>query len=77
MNYLNSHQLKNSYVDLPKNFYTRLNPTPVNDPKLIVFNRKLADSLGINLPELLATTSLGHIIGAGAILGLGYLGVLA
>nr|BDA98063.1 photosystem I subunit X [Proteomonas sp. NIES-1005] len=28
------------------------------------------------LPELLATTSLGHIVGAGAILGLGYTGVL-
>jgi|TARA_B110000444_G_C18735068_1_gene545209 photosystem I subunit 10 len=34
-------------------------------------------ALGINLPELIATTSLGHIIGAGAILGLGYLGILA
>ena len=34
-------------------------------------------ALGINQPELIATTSLGHIIGAGAILGLGYLGILA
>lgn len=34
-------------------------------------------SIGLNLPEFLATTSLGHIIGAGAILGLAYLGVLA
>jgi photosystem I subunit X len=34
-------------------------------------------AIGLNLPEFLATTSLGHIIGAGAILGLGYLGVLA
>ena len=34
-------------------------------------------AIGINLPELLATTSLGHIIGAGAILGLGYIGALA
>ena len=34
-------------------------------------------SIGLNLPELLATTSLGHIIGAGAILGLGYIGALA
>lgn len=29
------------------------------------------------LPELLASTSLGHIVGSGAILGLGYLGLLA
>lgn len=29
------------------------------------------------LPELLATTSFGHIIGCGAILGLSYIGVLS
>jgi len=29
------------------------------------------------LPELLATTSLGHIVGCGAILGLGYIGLLS
>nr|YP_009122246.1 photosystem I reaction center subunit PsaK [Vertebrata lanosa]AJH66004.1 photosystem I reaction center subunit PsaK [Vertebrata lanosa] len=36
--------------------------------------RSLGPSLlgieGLGLPELLATTSLGHVIGAGAILGL-------
>jgi photosystem I subunit 10 len=31
---------------------------------------------GFGLPELLATASLGHILGAGAILGLSYTGVL-
>jgi photosystem I subunit X len=31
---------------------------------------------GFGLPELLATTSLGHILGAGMILGLGNAGVL-
>ena len=29
------------------------------------------------LPELLASTSLGHIVGSGTILGLSYLGFLA
>ena len=29
------------------------------------------------LPELLATASLGHIVGCGAILGLGYVGLLS
>ncbi len=32
--------------------------------------------LGLGLPALLAVTSLGHLIGAGAILGLSNLGVL-
>ena len=31
---------------------------------------------GLGLPELLATTSLGHILGCGMILGLGRLGVI-
>lgn len=31
---------------------------------------------GMGLPALLGTTSFGHLLGAGAILGLGYLGVL-
>ena len=29
------------------------------------------------LAELLATTSLGHIVGCGAILGLSYIGILS
>jgi photosystem I subunit 10 len=29
------------------------------------------------LPELLASTSLGHIVGSGAILGFAYLGLLS
>ena len=32
---------------------------------------------GFGLPELLASTSLGHIVGSGAILGLSYVGVLS
>ena len=50
MNHLDTWQLENSYANLPENFYTRINPTPVNCPKLIIFNEKLAKSLGINLP---------------------------
>lgn len=32
---------------------------------------------GFGLPELLASTSLGHVVGTGAILGLSYIGVLS
>ena len=31
---------------------------------------------GFGLPELLATTSLGHLVGAGVILGLGSTGII-
>ncbi len=43
-------------------------------PGLPVPKPEVWDKFG--LPELLATTSLGHILGAGVILGLGNAGVL-
>nr|QCI08212.1 photosystem I reaction center subunit X [Pterothamnion crispum] len=36
----------------------------------------LFGSEGLGLPELLATTSLGHILGAGTILGLNSTGII-
>ena len=42
----------NSYLQLPNALYTRLNPTPVRSPKLVLFNHSLADSLGLNADEL-------------------------
>nr|QCI04307.1 photosystem I reaction center subunit X [Anotrichium furcellatum] len=36
----------------------------------------LSSLKGLGLPELLATTSLGHIIGAGTILGLRNVGII-
>lgn len=44
--------LENSYASLPKTFFTKLNPTPVASPKLIVLNHSLATSLGMNLQVL-------------------------
>ena len=49
MNYLDSWQLENTYSELPSKLYTRVSPTPVNSPKLIIANKKLAKSLGIDL----------------------------
>ena len=43
-------RLENSYVGLPENFFTRINPTPVSEPKLLLLNVDLAKSLGIDLP---------------------------
>ncbi|MEJ6949485.1 protein adenylyltransferase SelO [Natronospora cellulosivora (SeqCode)] len=40
--------LDNSYSHLPTLFFTRVKPTPVPDPKLIIFNDKLAKSLGFD-----------------------------
>ncbi len=38
----------NSYVRLPEAFYVRVNPEPVSTPKLVIFNRPLAQFLGLN-----------------------------
>jgi len=50
MNYSHGWQLENSYADLPEYFFTRIKPTPVSDPQLLLFNDGLAKSLGIDLP---------------------------
>ncbi len=42
----------NSYGRLPERFYTRLDPTPVAEPKLIALNRSLADRLGLDATAL-------------------------
>jgi uncharacterized protein YdiU (UPF0061 family) len=39
----------NSYTKLPEIFYTNQSPTTVRAPKLIIFNRSLASSLGVPL----------------------------
>lgn len=43
----------NSYTRLPEYLYTRLNPVPVAAPKMVIFNRALAQDLGLDA-DLLA-----------------------
>ena len=45
-------KLECSYANLPESFYTRLRPEPVREPELIVFNRPLAASLGLDADTL-------------------------
>lgn len=42
----------NSYVALPKTFFTKRNPTPVPSPKLVILNYPLAESLGLEAEAL-------------------------
>lgn len=44
--------LEHSYEQLPELFYSRVAPTPVRDPRLIVFNRPLAQALGLDAAAL-------------------------
>ena len=60
----------NSYARLPEAFYTRLNPVPVREPKLVVFNTSLAKFLGLNSDLLRADEGAdvfaGNVIPEGA-----------
>lgn len=53
-------QLKpTSYLSLPESFYTKTKPIPVKQPKIFLYNDRLAKELGISLdPEAPATAAL-------------------
>jgi serine/tyrosine/threonine adenylyltransferase len=42
----------NSYARLPKVFFTSQNPTPVQSPKIAIFNKSLATSMGLDVQNL-------------------------
>ena len=47
-------KLESTYSSLPTTFFTKLSPTAVSYPKLVIFNVKLAIETGINfsgIPE--------------------------
>ncbi|AXI10937.1 YdiU family protein [Oceanobacillus zhaokaii] len=44
--------IDNSYSRLPESFFSNINPTPVRSPKLVIFNNRLAKSLGLNVQAL-------------------------
>ena len=53
----------NSYTTLPKSFYTKINPTPVSAPELIVINFTLAEELGLNFEALKSKEGVGILAG--------------
>lgn len=56
-------QFDNSYARLPAAFHSRVRPTPVSEPRLVVLNGALARELGLD-PEALADPShAGHFTG--------------
>ncbi len=56
----------NSYAALPDAFYTKLDPTPVSDPRMIAYNDGLATDLGISGSEGQDAIFAGNIIPQGA-----------
>ncbi|WP_026689739.1 protein adenylyltransferase SelO [Alteribacter aurantiacus] len=52
-----------SYTELPELLYTKQMPTPVSSPKLLLFNEKLATSLGLDVGELTSTEGINTLSG--------------
>lgn len=55
--------LDNSYIHLPSKFYTRLGPTPVSSPKMIIINHSLAQSLGLDPDYLQSDAGVSVLAG--------------
>ncbi|MEG2339065.1 MAG: protein adenylyltransferase SelO family protein, partial [Clostridium sp.] len=48
---MSGFNFKNTYIELPEDFYTYQRPTSVSDPSVVVYNSSLAQELGINLTD--------------------------
>lgn len=51
-------ELDNSYSQLPKIFFSNVNPTPVQAPRLVILNSSLASSMGLNVEALQSEDSV-------------------
>tara|TARA_B110000014_G_C20113152_1_gene586983 strand:- start:69 stop:1529 length:1461 start_codon:yes stop_codon:yes gene_type:complete len=60
-------EFDNSYARLPENFYERIKPILVKNPKLIRFNKVLAEEIGLDLRE--DNTKLGKIFSGNLLMG--------
>ena len=45
-------QLESTYAELPQVLFSKLSPTPVRQPEVVIFNEKLADEIGLNLSDM-------------------------
>lgn len=60
-------KFSNTYINLPENFYSKINPVSVKSPGLLIFNTALAKDLGIS-DEDLDTRELAAIFSGNKIL---------
>ena len=53
----------NSYINLPKEFYSHVNLKPVKSPELVILNNNLASSLGLSLEFLKSPKGISILSG--------------
>lgn len=56
-------QFDNSYARLPETLYTKLSPSPVSSPSLIILNSALAAALGLHEPALRSEETVAALAG--------------
>lgn len=61
--------LENTYTELPKTFFTKMELNPVKEPKLVIFNSSLSEELGFNSEELKLQVDVfaGNVVPEGSI----------
>ena len=52
----------NTYTSLPEYMTTKLSPTPVKNPEMIILNYDLAENLGLNFKNVDLPAPLAPII---------------
>ena len=58
-----SLRLESTYANLPGIFYTRLSPVPVSKPKVVIFNKKLGEEMGLDLTHFNEQQKAGLLAG--------------
>ena len=58
-----SLRLESTYANLSGIFYTRLSPVPVSNPKVVIFNQKLAEEMGLDLTHFNGQQKAGLLAG--------------
>ena len=53
-----SFNFDNTYINLPKVFYTELSPTPVRKPEMVIFNTPVAENMGLNFSGISAQAKM-------------------
>ena len=45
-------RFNNTYSKLTTSLFSKLNPTPVKDPEIVIFNQSLSGEIGLNFSDV-------------------------
>ena len=56
-------QFDNTYINLPKNFYQKINPVPVKKPHLLKLNHELSNYFNLDIDSLKSNLGISILSG--------------